>query len=153
MNNKIVPNEFTNNVDLMFLTNPNNLSNVKDLSDKFDFKDVEKYKKYINATIKKLLSNKFISNDINDCFEIFLKKLIDHKKFSNRKKLIQKQYEGMDENKNNKEFVSIDISNIDISIMNIDEKKKIDLNSFIVKKKNKKNKKKMILPKKKEFFE
>jgi len=153
MNNKKISNEFTNNVDLMFLTNPNNLSNVREKSEKIDFKDVEKYKKYINTTIKNLLTNKFISKDINDSFELFLKNLIDYKKFSNRKKIIQKQYVGMNTSNNKKEFVSIDISNIDISILNKDEKKTIDLNSFIVKKKNKKNKKKMILPKKKEYFE
>ena len=123
MNNKKITNDFTNSVDLMFLTNPNNLSNMREKSEKFDFKDVEKYKKYINVTIKKLLTNKFISNDINDSFELFLKKLIDHKKFSNRKNIIQKQYDNMKKENIKKEFIPIDISNIDINIMNKDEKK------------------------------
>lgn len=152
MNNKKNENEFRNNVDLLYLTNPTNLINFKKPYNKeYSNVDTEKYRKFILSCTKKILNGELISPEINNMFDTYIHHLIKHFKFKNKTRLIQEQYKNIDNKKKVEAYVPINIEKMDINVMGKKkETKKIDLNAFVKKSKNKK-KKKIILPKKKNF--
>ena len=143
-------NEFRNKVDLLYLTNPNNLLNLKKNNDD-SIKNINKYKSFILTSTKNLLENEIISdNKVNESFKIYIKHLIEYNKFNNRKRIVQQQYNNINKEKKKEKYTPINIDQMDINIMGKKETKKIDLNAFVIKKK-KKNKKKIIMPQKHNF--
>lgn len=151
MNNKNNANEFRNNVDLMYLTNSNNLTKFKKEDNLNENIDIEKHKTFILSCTKKLLKNEKISPEINYIFNEYAANIIKHYQFKNRTRIIQEQYKDIVTKKKSEKYVPINIEKMDINVMGKKkEVKNINLNAFVKKKKNKK-KKKMILPKKQNF--
>lgn len=156
MNNKQIKteNKFRNKVDLLYLTNPNNLTSLKNKNEAtekdYTIENINKYKSYILTSTKKLLENEIISNKVNESFKEYVKNLIELNKFNNRKRIVQQQYNDMNKEKNKKKYEPINIDQMDINIMGKKDTKKIDLNAF-VKKKKKKKKKKVVMPQKHNF--
>jgi hypothetical protein len=151
MNNKKDANEFRNNIDLMYLTNSNNLTNCKKEDNLNVNIEVEKHKTFILSCTKKLLKNEIISPEINYIFNEYAANIIKHYQFKNRTRIIQEQYKDIITKKKSEKYVPINIEKMDINVIGKKKKvKNINLNAFVKKKKNKK-KKKMILPKKQNF--
>lgn len=156
MNNKKIKNEneFRNRLDLLYLTNPNNLTSLKNKNEAtekdYTIENINKYKSFILTSTKKLLENEIISNKVNESFKEYVKNLIELNKFNNRKRIVQQQYNDMNKEKKKEKYEPINIDQMDINIMGKKETKKIDLNAFVKKKKNKK-KKKVVMPQKHNF--
>jgi len=154
MNNKKIKteNKFRNKVDLLYLTNPNNLTSLKNNNEatEKDYTVENKYKSFILTSTKKLLENEIISNKVNESFKEYVENLIELNKFNNRKRIVQQQYNDMNKEKKKEKYEPINIDQMDINIMGKKETKKIDLNAFVKKKKNKK-KKKVVMPQKHNF--
>jgi len=155
MNNKKIKNtkiknknEFRNKVDLLYLTNPNNLIHLKRTEPTDDIVNINKYKSFILTSTKKLLDNEMISNKVNESFKIYVKNLIEYNKFNNRKRIVQQQYENINKEKKKEEYIPINIEQMDINIIGKQKTKKIDLNSFIKKKRKMKN---IVMPQKHNF--
>jgi hypothetical protein len=159
MNNKKIKNkkiknenEFRNNVDLLYLTNPNNFTHLKrteNIDNIENIENINKYKSFILTSTKKLLENEIISNKVNESFKIYVKNLIEFNKFNNRKRIVQQQYKNINKEKKNEEYIPININQMDINIIGEKKTKKIDLNSFV--KKKRKKKKNVIMPQKHSF--
>lgn len=153
MSNKKIKteNKFRNKVDLLYLTNPNNLINLKKETTENDYiiENISKYKSFILTSTKKLLENEVISNKVNESFKEYVKNLIELNKFNNRKRIVQQQYNDMNKEKKKEKYEPINIDQMDINIMGKKETKKIDLNAFVKKKKNKK--KNIVMPQKHNF--
>ena len=152
MSNKKIKteNKFRNKVDLLYLTNPNNLINLKETTENdYIIENISKYKSFILTSTKKLLENEVISNKVNESFKEYVKNLIELNKFNNRKRIVQQQYNDMNKEKKKEKYEPINIDQMDINMMGKKETKKIDLNAFVKKKKNKK--KKIVMPQKHNF--
>ena len=156
MNNKKIKNEneFRNRIDLLYLTNPNNLtslkSNTEETEKEYIIENINQYKSFILTSTKKLLENEKISNKVNESFKVYVENLIELNKFNNRKRITQQQYNNMEKKKKKEKYKPINIDQMDINIIGKKETKKIDLETF-VKKKKKKKKKKVIMPQKHNF--
>ena len=152
MNNKNNSNDFRNKVDLMYLTKPNNLIQVKkDKDEDYTIKNINKYKSYILRTTKKLLDEEMVTEKINESFKVYAENIIQHYKFNNRKRIVQQQYQNLNKEKKIEKYKPINIDEMDINIIGKKkETKKIDLNNFVKKNKVKK-KKKMVIPQKHNF--
>ena len=156
MNNKKIKNkkmknenEFRNKVDLLYLTNPNNLIHLKNTEKTYNIENINKYKSFILTSTKKLLENEMISNKVNESFKIYVKNLIECNKFNNRKRIVQQQYKNINKEKKKEEYIPININQMDINIIGKKKTKKIDLNSFV--KKKRKKKKNVVMPQKHSF--
>lgn len=156
MNNKKIKNEneFRNRIDLLYLTNPNNLTSLKsdteETEKEYIIENINQYKSFILTSTKKLLENEKISNKVNESFKVYVENLIELNKFNNRKRITQQQYNNMEKKKKKEKYKPINIDQMDINIIGKKETKKIDLDTF-VKKKKKKKKNKVIMPQKHNF--
>ena len=156
MSNKKIKNEneFRNRIDLLYLTNPINLINLKNSNEtaekNYIIENISEYKSFILTSTKKLLENEIISNKVNESFKAYVENLIELNKFNNRKRIIQQQYNNINKEKKKEEYKPINIDQMDINIMGKKETKKIDLDTFVTKKKKKK-KKKVVMPQKHNF--
>ena len=144
-------NEFRNKIDLLYLTNPTNLSFLK--KDNYDTdvsknKYNSKYTSLIITSTKKILNDEIISEKVNESFKMFVNNLIEHNNFMNRKRIVQQQYNDMDKEKKHKKYNPINIEQMDINIICKSDTKKIDLNAFVIKSKKKNN---VIMPQKHNF--
>tara|TARA_B100000795_G_scaffold269766_3_gene260296 strand:- start:3960 stop:4394 length:435 start_codon:yes stop_codon:yes gene_type:complete len=138
--------KFRNNIDLMYLTN--DLIKYKK-NDKIKDENInEKYNSLIQSSTKKLLKKEFISEKINESFQIFVNNVIENDRFVNRQQIIQQQYKNMDKEKKKKKYVPINIDQLDINMIVKKETKTIDLKTFL---KKKKKKSKIVMPKKHDF--
>jgi hypothetical protein len=138
--------KFRNNVDLMYLTN--DLIKYKK-NEKIKNENInEKYNSLIHSSTKKLLNKEFISEKINESFQIYVNNVIENNRFSNRKQIIQQQYKNMEKEKKKKKYVPINIDQLDINMIVKKETKTIDLKTFL---KKKKKKSKIVMPKKHDF--
>ena len=137
-----------NYIDLMYLTNPSNISRIKRMNEVItvDIEDQKKYKKEVIKITDRLINGEKISVDINELFNNYFKKIKEHLEFTKKKNLVQSQYHLMKE-KEKKEYIKMDLSGLDITMMKKPDSKKIkNLNDFI--KKKKKKKKGMVMPQK-----
>ena len=156
MSNKKIKNEneFRNRIDLLYLTNPINLTNLKNSNEtaekNYIIENISEYKSFILTSTKKLLENEIISNKVNESFKAYVENLIELNKFNNRKRIIQQQYNNINKEKKKEEYKPINIDQMDINIIGKKKTKKIDLDTF-VKKKKKKKKKKVVMPQKHNF--
>jgi len=137
-----------NYIDLMYLTNPSNISRIKRMNEVItvDIEDQKKYKKEVIKITDRLINGEKISVDINELFNNYFQKIKEHLEFTKKKNLVQSQYHLMKE-KEKKEYIKMDLSGLDITMMKKPDSKKIkNLNDFI--KKKKKKKKGMVMPQK-----
>lgn len=146
-------NTFRNKVDLMYLTNANNLTKLNnDSKDTYLTKEnIEKYKASILMYTKKILNEEFITSEINNSFENYVKHIIKNEQLLNKTAIIQKQYKDINKQKKKKQYKSMNISEVDVCLLNNEKKNKtIDLTSFVKKTKHKR-KHKIIIPMKQNF--
>ena len=164
-NNKDNKDLLVNNIDLLFSTNKNRETLIKnktiaqyEIQSDISFKkDLEKYKQEILFYNNKLLSNiidnchdlqKYYVNTnsdndkkkIFDKYLIYLNCLLEYIKIKNLKKIISNELNTFsNQNQNHDDFKNIDINSYDISNLNQNISCKIkNFDNFYVKKNNKK---------------
>ena len=145
-----------NYIDLMYLTNPSNILKMKKLAlneQTINTDERKKYKKDIMKITECLIKGERISSDIDALFNEYVEKIKDHVKFTKKNNRIQSQFHLME-----KKYVKMDISSVDISVL---DKSSLDisvLDKSMMKKPKKKKKmidfvkkkrkvKKIIIPK------
>ena len=90
----------TTKIDLLYLTNY--LDNKKVKEKEIKKKEIKFYKKRILQVTKDLLKGNSISDDVDTVYIDYIKTLIDHFKFIDKKDMIQEEYKDL----------KMDISNI-----------------------------------------
>ena len=129
----------TTKIDLLYLTNY--LDNKKIKENEIKKKEIKFYKKRILQATKDLLKGEMITEDINGSYNDYIRTLIDHFKFIDKKDMIQEEYKNL----------NTDISlNIDISfnmmemnemmIKKVEVKEVKTMDDYILKTKKKKEK-------------
>jgi hypothetical protein len=137
-----------NYIDLMYLTNPSNISRMKKIKEeKVDKEEFKKYKKDIIKFTERLIDGERISSGIDALFNKFFIKIKEHINFTKKKNVVQSQYHLMKE-KEKKEYIKMDLSKLDITIMKKPIHKVKNLSDFVKKKKKKRKGKKIVMPKK-----
>jgi len=137
-----------NYIDLMYLTNPSNISRMKKIKEeKVDKEEFKKYKKDIIKFTERLIDGERISSGIDALFNKFFIKIKEHINFTKKKNVVQSQYHLMKE-KEKKEYIKMDLSKLDITIMKKPIHKDKNLSDFVKKKKKKRKGKKIVMPKK-----
>jgi len=137
-----------NYIDLMYLTNPSNISRMKKIKEEtIDKKELIKYKKDIIKFTERLITGEKISSEIDALFNKYFIKIREHMAFIKKKNAVQSQYHLMKE-KEKKEYIKMDLSQLDISIMKKPIHNVNNLSDFVKKKKKKRKGKKVIMPKK-----
>lgn len=144
-----------NEIDLMYLTNRLTMKKVNNIKEKKCLlkSEKDKYKKKILELINGFMKDEYIfenvmKDELKMMFDDFLLKTIRYYKFQNKESKVQSQYDKKKKKKSKCD--KINLSDIDITIMNKPKKPKKNLDTFIKKKKVKK-KKKVIMPKKINF--
>lgn len=136
-----------NYIDLMYLTNPSNISRMKKIEEeKVDKEEFKKYKKDIIKFTERLIDGESISSGIDVLFNKFFIKIKEHINFTKKKNVVQSQYHLMKE-KEKKEYIKMDLSELNITLMKKPINKVKNLSDFVNKKKKKKGKK-IVMPKK-----
>ena len=136
-----------NYIDLMYLTNPSNISRMKKIEEeKVDKEEFKKYKKDIIKFTERLIDGESISSGIDVLFNKFFIKIKEHINFTKKKNVVQSQYHLMKE-KEKKEYIKMDLSELNITLMKKPINKVKKLSDFVNKKKKKKGKK-IVMPKK-----
>ena len=77
-----------NYIDLMYLTNPSNISRIKRMNEVItvDIEDQKKYKKEVIKITDRLINGEKISVDINELFNNYFQKIKEHLEFTKKKK-------------------------------------------------------------------
>ena len=135
-----------NYIDLMYLTNPSNISRMKKIEEKVDKEEFKKYKKDIIKFTERLIDGESISSGIDVLFNKFFIKIKEHINFTKKKNVVQSQYHLMKE-KEKKEYIKMDLSELNITLMKKPINKVKNLSDFVNKKKKRKGKK-IVMPKK-----
>ena len=140
----------TTSIDLMYLTNINNVNKSSTDFNIIDRKDLEFYKKRIFQMCKDLLRSKKITPNVNDAFDQFCINAIEHFKIIDKTEIIQNQYKNITSLPKQESTVDILDENLDeIMFKKIDQKKGITMDKFVINNVIKKND--MIIPKQKAF--
>ena len=140
----------TTSIDLMYLTNINNVNKSSTDFNIIDRKDLEFYKKRIFQMCKDLLRSKKITPNVNDAFDQFCINAIEHFKIIDKTEIIQNQYKNITSLPKQESTVDILDENLDeIMFKKIDQKKGITMDKFVINNVIKKND--MIIPKQKTF--
>ena len=103
------------------------------------------YYKIIKFT-ERLIDGESISSGIDVLFNKFFIKIKEHINFTKKKNVVQSQYHLMKE-KEKKEYIKMDLSELNITLMKKPINKVKNLSDFVNKKKKKKGKK-IVMPKK-----
>ncbi len=136
-----------NYIDLMYFTNPSNISRMKKIEEeKVDKEEFKKYKKDIIKFTERLIDGESISSGIDVLFNNFFIKIKEHINFTKKKNVVQSQYHLMKE-KEKKEYIKMDLSELNITLMKKPIHKVKNLSDFVNKKKKRKGKK-IVIPKK-----
>ena len=146
--------ENNTNLDLLYLTNPNHKLKYNIKSERVDKEDIKFYRKRILMTTKDYLRGKNLNESIDNAFNNFASELIKYYKFTDKKDLIQKEYNNV--KIKSKTLTKEDLENFKVMEKNElmlkrkeDTKKTIkDFIPIVVKEKKRK---KMIIPKQKDF--
>ena len=88
-------NKKKNQVDLLYLTNPNFLgkyNKTQSIVSKNSAEDITFYRKRILVMTKYLLRGEKINNTINSVFDNYVEQLIKYFKFIDKKDIVQKEY-------------------------------------------------------------
>ncbi|MBN20038.1 MAG: hypothetical protein CL678_02035 [Bdellovibrionaceae bacterium] len=89
-------NKKKNQVDLLYLTNPNFLgkyNKTQSIVSKNSAEDITFYRKRILVMTKYFLRGEKINNTINAAFDNYVEQLIKYFKFIDKKDIVQKEYE------------------------------------------------------------
>ena len=139
----------TTKIDLLYLTNY--LDNKKIKENEIKKKEIKFYKKRILQATKDLLKGEMITEDVNESYNDYIRTLIDHFKFIDKKDMIQEEYKNLDTD------ISLNIDNSfnmmemnEMMIKKVEVKEVKTMDDYILKTKKKKEKK-MEIPKKKEY--
>ncbi len=139
----------TTNIDLLYLTNY--LDNKKIKEKEIKKKEIKFYKKRILQVTKDLLKGEQITEDVNSSHNDYIRTLIDHFKFIDKKDIIQEEYQNLNTD------ISLNIDNSfnmmemnEMMIKKVEVKEVKTMDDYILKRKKKKEKK-MEIPKKKEY--
>tara|TARA_B100000795_G_scaffold243416_4_gene207322 strand:- start:6165 stop:6572 length:408 start_codon:yes stop_codon:yes gene_type:complete len=131
----------------MYFTNPSNISRMKKIEEeKVDKEEFKKYKKDIIKFTERLIDGESISSGIDVLFNNFFIKIKEHINFTKKKNVVQSQYHLMKE-KEKKEYIKMDLSELNITLMKKPIHKVKNLSDFVNKKKKRKGKK-IVIPKK-----
>ena len=136
-------------MDLMYLTNGRMRNKMENLDKGVNKEDLKFYRKRILQQTKNYLREGRLENSIDRAFDNYADKLIEYYKFIDKKEIIQKEYENMEENS------SIDVKDIDLSEENKKMMKEVEapvktIKDFITVVAEK-PKKKRVIPKLKEY--
>ena len=143
-------------IDMMYLINPNSLEKIKIKNDvkSVDKEKLKKYKKKVLKITEQLLesNNDNKSVDVINSFLFYFEKILEDEFLKNKVSIIQSQYNNDLKKKKKKEISNMDVSQMDINLLGKKEKKEkvIGLDNYVKKKKVKK-KTKIHLPKTKKF--
>jgi hypothetical protein len=136
-------------MDLLYLTNDRARRQVASLENGVNKEDLKFYRKRILQQTKNYLREGRLESSIDRAFDNYADKLIEYYKFIDKKEIIQKEYENMEENS------SIDVKDIDLLEENKKMMKEVEppvktIKDFITVVAEK-PKKKRVIPKLKEF--
>ena len=136
-------------MDLLYLTNSRMKNKMENLENGVNKVDLKFYRKRILQQTKNYLREGRLESSIDRAFDNYADKLIEYYKFIDKKEIIQKEYENMEENS------SIDVKDIDLLEENKKMMKEVEapvktIKDFITVVAEK-PKKKRIIPKLKEF--
>ena len=95
-------------MDLLYLTNGRMRSKMENLDNGINKDDLKFYRKRILQQTKNYLREGRLENSIDRAFDNYADKLIEYYKFIDKKEIIQKEYENMEENLS-KEIKDIDL--------------------------------------------
>jgi hypothetical protein len=139
-----------NQVDLLYLINPNlKIKHNKKETD-LDAEEVKFYRKRILQSTKDYLREKTINNEINHAYELYVNSLIGFYKFTDKQKLIQEEYKDIPPKKLKKVgvFELLEENKILIKSQEAITRTIKDFIPIVV---TERKKKYLILPKKKEY--
>ena len=92
--------ESTSSYDLLYLTNHNDFKKIKrDVCEPNLLEDVNFYKERIIKQSMDLLDGKEVTTEITNCFKNYLFLTVQHLKFTDKKDIIQKEYENVKKKK------------------------------------------------------
>lgn len=136
-------------MDLLYLTNGRMRVKMENLENSVNKEDLKFYRKRILQETKNYLRDGRLESSIDRAFDNYADKLIEYYKFIDKKEIIQKEYENMEEN------TSTVIKDIDLLEENKKMMKEVEppvktIKDFITVVAEK-SKKKRIIPKLKEF--
>ena len=136
-------------MDLLYLTNGRMRNKMENLENGVNKVDLKFYRKRILQQTKNYLREGRLESSIDRAFDNYADKLIEYYKFIDKKEIIQKEYENMEENS------SIDVKDIDLSEENKKMMKEVEapvktIKDFITVVAEK-PKKKRVIPKLKEY--
>ena len=136
-------------MDLLYLTNGRMRNKMENLENGVNKVDLKFYRKRILQQTKNYLREGRLESSIDRAFDNYADKLIEYYKFIDKKEIIQKEYENMEENS------SIDVKDIDLLEENKKMMKEVEapvktIKDFITVVAEK-PKKKRVIPKLKEF--
>lgn len=142
-----------NYIDIMYLINPSNKKKIKRLKEEKPVIDMKEYRDDVVKIVNDILDGKKVTPELEYIFNEFYMKAKQHLLFKKKLQRVQSQYTKDVKKTNNVENTKVDIldiSSLDITIMNNPIKKISHLNNF-VKRTSKKISKKTILPTKINF--
>ena len=136
-------------MDLLYLTNDRARRRVASLENGVNKEDLKFYRKRILQQTKDYLREGRLESSIDRAFDNYADKLMEYYKFIDKKEIIQKEYENMEENS------SVAVKDIDLLVENKKMMKEVEppvktIKDFITVVAEK-PKKKRIIPKVKEF--
>ena len=136
-------------MDLLYLTNDRARRRVASLENGVNKEDLKFYRKRILQQTKDYLREGRLESSIDRAFDNYADKLMEYYKFIDKKEIIQKEYENMEENS------SVAVKDIDLLVENKKMMKEVEppvktIKDFITVVAEK-PKKKRIIPKLKEF--
>jgi len=141
-----------NDVDLLYLTNPSlklkyNKPKIKSTS----LEDIKFYRKRILLHTKEYLRGNNINQELDEYFEMYANKLIEHYKFNDKKDVIQDEYKDMKKKLKKKKPDKLLLSEENKLMMKNIEKEKKTIEDFLPVIVKRRREKKVIMPKKKEI--
>ena len=136
-------------MDLLYLTNGRMRSKMENLDNGINKDDLKFYRKRILQQTKNYLREGRLENSIDRAFDNYADKLIEYYKFIDKKEIIQKEYENMEENLS-KEIKDIDLLEENKKMMKEVEPPVKTIKDF-VNVVTEKPKKKRVIPKVKQF--
>ena len=136
-------------MDLIYLTNGRMRNKMENLDKGVNKEDLKFYRKRILQQTKTYLREGRLENSIDRAFDNYADKLIEYYKFIDKKEIIQKEYENMEENLS-KEIKDINMLEENKKMMKEVEAPVKTIKDFITVVAEK-PKKKRVIPKLKEF--
>ena len=136
-------------IDLLYLTNCRMKNKMGNLDNGVNKEDLKFYRKRILQQTKNYLREGRLESSIDRAFDNYVDKLIEYYKFIDKKEIIQKEYENIDNDKG-KKIRNIDIFEENKKIMKEVEAPVKTIKDFVTVV-TEKPKKKRIIPKVKQF--